>query len=130
MVDHMSPAYRYSYDEGLVSMSLGKEMFTISLEAISREGPVWYAEEGVFIRLGDDPETFDAYRDRHAGSATINQQVARSHEQSYAGAYFGQPRPHAVAYSFGCKHSPQRYWLEPTARQIRSNSSCIRWQRA
>jgi len=109
---HMDPAHRYCGDAGLVEFHLDRESFTISLAALKEEGPVWYAEQGVFVALADDPTTFAEYRERNAGARTINQRVAERAEQSFAGAYFGQPRPHAEPYSFGCKHSPQRYWLE------------------
>jgi len=109
----MAPAYPYSYDDGLVELSLDHDKFTVSLQLLAQEGPIWCAEEGIYIRREDDPETFEDYRRRNAAAATVSQEIARGHEQSLAGAYFGQPRPHAVAYSFGCVHSPQRYWLDP-----------------
>ncbi|MBT4502119.1 MAG: hypothetical protein HOC74_30580, partial [Gemmatimonadetes bacterium] len=111
-VAHMDPAHRYCGDVGLVEFHLDRESFTISLEGLKEEGPVWYAEEGGFVALADDPTTFAEYQKRSAEARTINQRVAEGGEQSFAGAYFGQPRPHAEPYSFGCKHSPQRYWLE------------------
>ena len=112
VVEHMTPAHRYCGDDGQIQFSLEHDSFTISLEALEKEGPVWYAEEGLFIARAEDPTTFAEYRKRNAGKQTVNQRVAERVEQSFARAYFGQPRPHAEAYSFGCKHSPQRFWLE------------------
>lgn len=112
-VEHMRPAHRYAHDDGHVLFSLEHERFTISLESLREDGPIWYAEEGIFITRADDPIVSAEYRKDHASATTIAQRVVRQPEQSYAGAHYGQPRPHAVAYSFGCKHSPQRYWLEP-----------------
>ncbi|MGB9619144.1 MAG: hypothetical protein ACPL7K_01875, partial [Armatimonadota bacterium] len=37
----------------------------------------------------------------------------RDPEQSFGGPFNGQPRPHPVAYSVGCKHAWQRFWIEP-----------------
>ncbi|MEW6750868.1 MAG: hypothetical protein AB1505_07805 [Candidatus Latescibacterota bacterium] len=112
-VDHMHPAHPYCGDAGLLEFHLDHDTFTVSLEALRQQGPVWYAEEGIYIARSADPTSFAAYRARHAGALTINQQVAGRPEHSLARAFHGQPRPHAVAYSFGCKHSPQRFWLDP-----------------
>jgi len=112
-VQHMVPAHRYCGDAGLVEFHLDHDTFTLSLEALDEQGPLWYAEEGIFVAMADDPTPFEEYRRRNATRRTINQRVAARPEHSYARAYLGQPRPHAVAYSLGCKHSPQRFWLEP-----------------
>jgi hypothetical protein len=112
-VEHMAPAHRYCGDAGLVEFHLDHDSFTLSLEALAAEGPIWYAEEGVYVALADDPTTFAEYRGKQASAQTINERVATRPEHSYARAFLGQPRPHAVAYTLGCKHSPQRFWLEP-----------------
>ncbi len=112
-VEHMVPTHRYCGDAGLVEFHLDHDMFTLSLEDLAERGPIWYAEEGVFVSLADDPTTFTEYERRQGTGQTINRRVAGLPEHSYARAFLGQPRPHAVAYSLGCKHSPQRLWLEP-----------------
>ena len=111
-VGHMVPSHRYCGDEGLVEFHLDHDSFTLSLEALAEEGPIWYPEEGVFVALAEDPTTFAEYRRKHATGQTINERVSAQQEHSYARAFLGQPRPHAVAYTLGCKHSPQRFWLE------------------
>jgi hypothetical protein len=120
-VDHMVPAHRYAHDDGHLFFDLGQEAapeecqsFTISLPSLEREGPIWFAEAGIFITRADDPETFEQYRTRNEGLKTINHQVSELPEQSLAGARNGQPRPHPIAYCFGCKHARQKFWLEPT----------------
>lgn len=112
-VEHVVPTHRYCGDAGLVEFHLDQDHFTFSLEALAEEGPIWYAEEGIYIALADDPTTFAEYQRKQEAGQTINQRVAGRPEHSYARAFLGQPRPHAVAYSLGCKHSPQRFWLEP-----------------
>ncbi len=112
-VEHMTPAHRYAHDEGHLLFTLGEEAFTISLAALEAEGPIWYAEAGVYIALADDATTYEQYRARIAGSRTIAQQVAERPEQSLAGAMNGQPRPHPIPYCFGCKHARQKFWVEP-----------------
>ena len=112
-VEHMIPTHRYCGDAGLVEFHLDHDSFTLSLEALTEEGPIWYAEGGVFVASADDPTTFAEYRREQASVQTINTRVASLPEHSYARAFLGQPRPHTVAYSLGCKHSPQRFWLEP-----------------
>jgi hypothetical protein len=111
--EHMAPAHRYCGDAGLVEFHLEHDTFTFSLQALAEEGPLWYAEEGIFVTLANDPETFAQYLRKLAVGQTVNERVASWPEHSYARAFLGQPRPHAVAYTLGCKHSPQRFWLEP-----------------
>ncbi|MBN1643104.1 MAG: hypothetical protein JXA09_17860 [Anaerolineae bacterium] len=112
-VAHMIPAHRYAHDDGHLLFALGQEAFTISLTALEREGPIWYAEAGVYVARADDPETFDQYRARTGGCRTIARQVCERPEQSLAGAMHGQPRAHPIPYLFGCKHARQKFWLEP-----------------
>ncbi|HYQ60033.1 MAG TPA: hypothetical protein VEP29_03215, partial [Desulfatiglandales bacterium] len=111
-VEHMAPAHRYCGDTGLVEFHLDHDLFTLSLDALAEQGPIWYAEEGIFVALADDPTTFAQYQRKQKTGQNINRRVALWPEHSYARAFLGQPRPHAVAYSLGCKHSPQRFWLE------------------
>jgi len=125
----MVPAHRYCGDAGLIEFHLDHDSFTISLEALVREGPIWYEEEGLFVALTGDPMTFAAYRRKHADGGTINERVARRPEQSYARAFLGQPRPHAVAYTLGCKHSPQRFWLEPNGDLVLHKENLTRLDR-
>src|SRR5690606_24457404 len=111
-VRHMRPAHRYSYDDGLITFRLDDDAFTISLEALAAEGPIWYPEAGIYITYADDPTTFATYRARCAGQHTVAQQVVQRPEQSLAGAIGGQPRPHPTSFPFGCKHARQKFWLE------------------
>ncbi len=112
-VHHMAPCHRYCYDDGLVTFKLGSEAFTISLVSLEAQGPVWFAEQGVYVAGAVDPTTFAQYRAANAGRVTIAQAVAARPEQTLAGAMNGQPRPHPIPYVFGCKHARQKFWLEP-----------------
>jgi hypothetical protein len=112
-IEHMLPAHRYAHDDAHVLFALGPEAFTISLTSLAKEGPIWFAEAGVYIARADDPETFAQYRARTQGLKTIAQRVSSHPEQSLAGAMNGQPRPHPIAYCFGCKHARQKFWVEP-----------------
>ena len=58
------------------------------------EGPIWYAEAGIYIARADDPETFEQYRARTQDGQTIARQVSELPEQSLAGA---MQRPAAPA---------------------------------
>lgn len=112
-VTHMTPAHRYCGDEGHITFWLDDDAFTISLQSLKEEGPIWYAEKGVYITFADDPTTFEEYQKRIAGAKTLNRRVQEHREQTYAGAFNGQPRPHVVSYNLGCKHDRQRFRLEP-----------------
>jgi hypothetical protein len=82
----------------------------LSLEA---EGPIWFAEAGIYIAKAEDPDRFAEYRARIKGCRTVAKQVAELREQSLAGAMNGQPRPHSIAYCCGAKHARQKFWIEP-----------------
>ena len=112
-VEHMIPSHRYAHDDGHILFTLGQEAFTISLTALAAEGPIWFAEAGLYITRADDPETFEQYRARCEGGRTIAVQVSEQSEQSLSGAMNGQPKPHPIPYVFGCKHTRQKFWLEP-----------------
>jgi hypothetical protein len=112
-IEHMLPAHRYAHDDGHVLFTLGQDAFTISLTALEKQGPIWFAEAGIYIAHADDPETFQQYRARTQRDRTIAARVSGLPEQSLAGAMNGQPRPHPIPYVFGCKHARQKFWLEP-----------------
>lgn len=111
-VSHMQPAHPYCNDDGLVSFALDREIFTISLASLQEEGPIWYPEQNIYIAFAGDPRRFADYRQAVAGAKTLNQRVLERREQTYAGAFNGQPRPHAVSANLGCKHNRQRFRLE------------------
>jgi len=119
-VPHMKPAHAYSGDDGHVMFTLemraeaeGRtDAFTISLPSLEEQGPIWFADMGVYIRRADDPTSFEAYRNRCASLKTISRRVVERSEQSLAGAHNGQPRPHLCNYNLGCTHACQRFWLE------------------
>ncbi len=112
-IEHMHPAHRYAHDDGHLLFTLDQDAFTISLTALESEGPIWFAEAGIYITRADDPETFAQYHARIQGRRTIAQQVSARPEQSLAGAMNGQPRPHPIPYCFGCTHARQKFWIEP-----------------
>ena len=113
-VEHMIPSHRYAHDDGHILFTLAAgDAFTISLTALETEGPIWFAEAGLYITGAGDAETFEQYRARCKGGRTIAAQVSERPEQSLSGAMNGQPKPHPIPYVFGCKHARQKFWLEP-----------------
>lgn len=111
-VSHMRPAHPYGGDEGLVTFALDEDTFTVSLPALAEQGPVWYAEQGVYVALADDTTSFAGYRGRTAGAKTLDQRVRERREQTCAGARNGQPRPHPVSTNLGWPHHRHRFRLE------------------
>jgi hypothetical protein len=111
-LEHMSPAHPYCGDETHLTLQLDHDTFTVCLQDLDATGPVWHPDAGVFVTRADRDTSFRDYRALHAGGRTILQQVGRQPEQSFAGAFYGQPRGHAVNYSLGCACSPQRFWVE------------------
>jgi hypothetical protein len=111
-IKHMKPAHDFSGDDGLVTFDFGDESFSISLASMKKEGPVWFEDMGVYIRNECDTTTFETYLERHRGLKTVNRQVTERGEQSLAGAYNGQPRPHSDNFNLGCAGAAQRFRLE------------------
>ena len=112
-VTHMEPAHGYCWDEGHVTFGLDDDAFTVSLASLAAQGPIWSPDFGAYITLVDDPTTFDEYLALNANSRTLNERVANHPEQSYRGAYQGQPRPHQVPYFVGVALARQRFRVEP-----------------
>jgi hypothetical protein len=111
-VSHMRPVHRRCNDDGLVTFALDADTFTVSLTSLQEEGPVWCAEQGVYVARADDPTSFADYRRAAAGEQNLNRRVAERPEQTYAGACNGQPRPHPVSYNLGVKQLRQRFRVE------------------
>lgn len=126
-VAHMTPAHFYCGDNGLLTFQLDHDAFTISLQDLHTRGPIWNAEEGVFVARADDPMDFAAYLERIKGRKTIAARVKEREEQSYGGAFNGQPRPHAENYNIGCKHARQRFWIEKNGDVLlhKYNVDCV-----
>jgi hypothetical protein len=125
-VEHMTPAHPFSYDEGLVTFDLGDDAFTISLDSLAKQGPIWFDDQGAFVTFAHDPTTLDQYIARNAATKTTSKKVTDRAEQSYSGAMNGLPRPHPCACTVGCKHARQRFWLEPNG-DILTMGSNLRW---
>ena len=126
-VEHLCPAHEYANDAGHVTFSLDHETFTISLASLDREGPIWFAEQGVYVADADDPTTFADYEAGLAGSKTVRERVAAHAEQTYQGAFGGQPHPHRVPCSVGCKNARQRFWIDPDGDIVLNIGNCIHW---
>ncbi|MGC8638742.1 MAG: hypothetical protein ACP5XB_02555 [Isosphaeraceae bacterium] len=124
-VDHMTPSFRYSGDDGHVRFILGDDSFTISLASLKAQGPIWFAEKGVFITTSVDSTTSREYIARCTRMKTIAQRVRELPEQSYATAFLGQPRPHSAAWSLGFKNCRQRFWQDPNG-DITLESTTVR----
>lgn len=110
---HMSPSHLFSNDSGHVTFELEHDAFTISLDSLIREGPIWFEDAGVYVTLACNHTSFADYRASIEGAKTISEMVAELPEQGLGGAMNGQPRPHPVSYSVGVPCSWQRYWIEP-----------------
>lgn len=126
VVKYLTPSHPFSYDEGLVTFELGDDAFTISLESLAKQGPIWFEDQGTFVTFADDPTTLDQYLARNAKEKTTLQKVTERQEQSYSGAMNGQPRPQPCACTVGCKHARQRFWLEPNG-DILTMGINLRW---
>jgi hypothetical protein len=112
-LDHMEPVHRYANDGAHVRFELGRDAFTIALAALDEQGPIWFADAGIFIVRAGNPETFAAYRESIKGCRTVATEIAALPEQSLAGTMNGQPRPHPMPYVCGCRHARQKFWIEP-----------------
>ena len=125
-IQHMQPSHYYANDEALITFVMDSETFTVSLESMDHEGPVWFADQGVYITFADDPASFDQYTLRHKDKKTTAQQVLEHREQSYGGARNGQPHPHPCAGVTGCKLAKHRYWIETNGDLVIHKSDVTR----
>ena len=117
------PAHAYSGDDGMVKFTLGGKSFTISLESLDREGPIWYEDLGVFITKANDPTTFAQYGE--ASRPQDNQPAsAGASGQSLAGAHNGQPRRHVDNYNLGCAGRRSDSGWSPTATSRCTGATC------
>lgn len=126
---HMSPSHHFCNDEGLVTFVLDSGKFTISLESLKAEGPIWYKETGIYITSADSSLSFDDYIASESRRKSILPRLVEEKEQSFAGSFYGQPRPHEVQYSIGCKGSRHRFWLEPNGDFVLTHST-VDWVNA
>jgi len=129
-IGHMCPTHEHANDAAHVTFALDRETFTISLASLAEEGPIWFADQGIYVASADDPTTFAEYRDGLSGCKTIRERVTEHAEQSYAGAFAGQPNPHAVPCSVGCKNARQRFWIEPNGDVVLNIYNCLHWVKA
>ncbi len=109
----MAPAHPASGDDGLVTFTWERDRFTISLESLLAQGPIWAAHEHVFITDATRPMAWADYRQAQSNRLTVTDTVRGQAEQCLSGALNGQPHPHPVAFSVGCQYARQRYWIEP-----------------
>ncbi len=111
----MSPRHQYAGDDGLITFDLQGRKFTISLRDIMENRPIWFEDAGVYICPVDSESSvsFEEYSRSNRTIRTVSQEIAERPEQSFGGAFYGQPRPHAVLAHTGVKHSRQRFLIEP-----------------
>ena len=108
-VDHMQPAFRYAYDDGHLTFTIGRDAFTISLVSLKQQGAIWFADRGFYICRDDDPTSFKAYRETTAELKTVAQDVVACGEQSLGLAMRSQPRPHALGMVIGWRHCREMF---------------------
>ena len=127
-VRHLVSPHRFAHDEGLVIFGMEDKTFTISMDALLAQGPIWYEGEGVFVTLASDPNSFKAYQREvrrrggpgrrgeasgvPAAEGSIASMVSQMPEQSLSGARLGQPDRHPVAMMLGCKYNQNRFRIE------------------
>ena len=111
----MSPEHPYAGDDGLVTFDLQNRTFTISLRDMLADRNIWFKDAGVLISRagGERPASFEEMAVSIEKRRTVSQIIRSQPEQSFAGAFYGQPRPHAVLAHAGVKHSRQRFLIEP-----------------
>lgn len=120
VVDHLLPASAYGGDEAHVTLHVGKEAYTIAMTDVLQGEGIWLAEAGIFVATRDAELDFEKYRQKQSRRPVLDQ-VHERPEQTFACAFFGQPRGHSVNFNIGCLHSPQRFRIEPTGDVLLDN---------
>ena len=127
-IRHLVSSHRFAHDEGLVTFGMADRVFTISMDALLDQGPIWFTDEGVFVTLASDVTDFEAYQrevQRRGGpgrtgeasgmpaaEGSIASMVSQMPEQSLTGARLGQPERHPVGMMLGCKYTQNRFRIE------------------
>lgn len=127
-VRHLVSPHRFAHDEGLVTFGMADQAFTISMDSLLAQGPIWYEDGGFFVAPASDLTSFDAYRREvrrrgglgrtgeasgmPAAEGSIASMVRQMPEQSLSGARLGQPERHPVAMMLGCKYNQNRFRIE------------------
>jgi hypothetical protein len=127
-IRHLVSPHRLAHDEGLITFELADKTFTISMDSLLAQGPIWHEDGGAFVTLASDPTSFDAYLrevQRRGGPSrtgeasgvpaaegSIASMVRQMPEQSLSGARLGQPERHPVAMMLGCKYNQNRFRIE------------------
>ena len=127
-IRHLVSSHRFAHDEGLVTFGMADRVFTISMDALLDQGPIWFTDEGVFVTLASDVTDFEAYQrevQRRGGpgrtgeasgmpaaEGSIASMVSQMPEQSLTGARLGQPERHPVGMMLGCKYNQNRFRIE------------------
>jgi len=127
-IRHLVSAHRFAHDDGLVTFGMGDKTFTISMDALLAQGPIWYEDGGFFVTLAADLTSFDTYQREvrrrggpgrtgeasgvPAAEGSIASMVSQMPEQTLSGARLGQPERHPVAMMLGCKYNQNRFRIE------------------
>lgn len=101
-----------SGDAALLSILIGGDVVTVSLESLRQEGPNWAPHRDLYVSLASGHPTLRGYLDSLQDARTTLRTVQEAPEQTWAGAFHGQPRGHAVSTNLGVPHSRHRFWLE------------------
>lgn len=108
---HMVNSHPYAGDAGLLTIHLDDRAFTIAID--DAKSGIWFAHEAIFITKDPEgPPSLDEYLSGYHGRATIAKKVISRPEQSFGGAFHGQPRPHAVHAHVGVAYCRQRFLVE------------------
>jgi len=127
-VRHLVSPHRFAHDEGLVTFGMEDKTFTISMDALLAQGPIWYEDGGVFVTLASELASFEGYQREvkrrggpgrtseasgvPAAEGSIATMVSQMPEQSLGGARLGQPERQPVAMILGCKYNQNRFRIE------------------
>ena len=101
-IRHLRGTHRYANDTGPSTLRLDRDEFTVSVDDALAGSASGTPRRACTSRRTGVPD-FAAYRALDRDAATISQRVRRHPEQSFAGAFQGLPRPHAVETHVACR---------------------------
>jgi len=84
-IRHLVSAHRLAHDDGLVTSGMADKTFTISMDALLAQGPIWYEDGGFFVTLASDLTSVEAYQRevrRRGGPGRTGD--LRIHQESFA----------------------------------------------
>ncbi len=108
------PAGAHYADRTLLSVTLGETPFTVAVEDVLAEGPVYVRQAGVLVTSSDDGENLESVRARVGQKETIRERVVKRSDQRLSAAMkMRHPAGNRSPTLLSLAGANQKYVLQP-----------------